>query len=209
MNFMQKALLITAYFCVGAATAAPTPVSYDMLNGNTGSYTYWDDSYTGSGCTTCDNAALTGGTGQLTDGIIATDNWYVTEAPSGPGPYLGWTLDPTITFHWNATTSVNSVTFYLDDSDGAGGVSPPQSITVNGVNYLVADPAGPAPFSFTASGFAFTGTDLVVTLFRSNGWVFLSEVDFADGVNVPEPSSVLLLMIGLGGLAAVGRRAKR
>ncbi|WP_156797016.1 hypothetical protein [Nitrosomonas sp. Is79A3] len=70
-----------------SAYAGLMPDSYSMLNGNTGSYNYWDETYTGSGCVTCDNAALTGGRGDLTDGIVATDNWFVTEAPAGNGPY--------------------------------------------------------------------------------------------------------------------------
>jgi hypothetical protein len=210
MNFLQKIVLLAACLGAGAASAAPIPNSYSMLNGNSGSYNYWDDSYNGSGCTTCDGASLSGGRGDLTDGIIATDNWYVAEASAGAGPYVGWVVDPTITFHWNVGTSINSATFYLDDSDGAGGVSAPQSVTVNGINYAIAEPAGSAPFAFTASGFAFTGNDLVVTLHRKNGWVFLSEVAFVGGDNrVPEPASALLLLIGLAAAATVGRRGKQ
>ena len=60
--------------CLTGGTASATallPDSYDMLNGNTGSYQYWDDTYTGTGCLTCDGDALAGGKGDLTDGIIA------------------------------------------------------------------------------------------------------------------------------------------
>ncbi|MBL8499530.1 MAG: hypothetical protein JNL77_02930, partial [Nitrosomonas sp.] len=97
---MNKKILtnITALVILGAASsayAALTPDSYNMLNGNTGSYNYWDETYSGAGCVTCDNAVLSGGRGDLTDGIIAADNWFVTEAPAGNGPYVGWTLDPT------------------------------------------------------------------------------------------------------------------
>lgn len=52
-----------------SAYAGLTPDSYSMLNGNTDSSNYWDETYTGSGCVTCDNAALTGGRGDLTDGM--------------------------------------------------------------------------------------------------------------------------------------------
>ena len=70
-----------------AGAAAVTPDSYDMLNGNTGSFQYWDQIYNGAGCVTCDNAALSGGRGDLTDGVIAANNWNIDEAPAGNGPY--------------------------------------------------------------------------------------------------------------------------
>lgn len=207
MKFLKKAILLVACLSGGAATAGAVPDSYNMLNGHSGTYTYWDDSYSGRGCTTCNNQSLSGGKGDLTDGIIATDNWFVTEAADGAGPYVGCYFDQTIRFHWNESTSVDAVTFYLDDSNGAGNVSPPLRIVVNGKNFPVSDPAGSAPFAFTASGIGFTGKDLVVSLFRQNTWIFLSEVEFFGPANrVPEPASALLLLIGLGAAAAGARR---
>jgi hypothetical protein len=207
VKFLKKAILLVACLSGGAATAGSVPDSYNMLNGHSGTYTYWDDSYSGRGCTTCNNQSLSGGKGDLTDGIIATDNWFVTEAADGAGPYVGWYFDQTIRFHWNESTSVDAVTFYLDDSNGAGNVSPPLRIVVNGKNFPVSDPAGSAPFAFTASGIGFTGKDLVVSLFRQNTWIFLSEVEFFGPANrVPEPASALLLLIGLAAAAAGARR---
>lgn len=209
---MNKKILanITALVILSAASsvyAALTPDSYNMLNGNTGSYNYWDETYSGAGCVTCDNAALSGGRGDLTDGIIAADNWFVTEAPAGNGPYVGWTLDPTITFHWNAPVNVSSVTFHFDDSNGSGGVSAPASVDVNGINFPISDPAGSAPFAFVANGLSFTGNDLSVTIHRSNAWVFLSEVEF-NVTPVPEPETYAMLLAGLGLVGFAVRRRK-
>jgi hypothetical protein len=107
--------------------------SYDTPNGNTGSYNYWDDTYTGSGSKTTDGALLSGGVGVLTDGVVASDNWYVTEAPAGPGPYVGWlAFNPTITFHFASTIDFQNVGIYFDDANGAGGVSAPQNVNING-----------------------------------------------------------------------------
>ena len=209
---MNKKILanITTLVILGAASsayAALTPDSYSMLNGNTGSYNYWDEIYSGAGCVTCDNAVLSGGRGDLTDGIIAADNWFVTEAPAGNGPYVGWTLDPTITFHWNAPVNVSSVTFHFDDSNGSGGVSAPASVDVNGINFPISDPAGSAPFAFVANGLSFTGNDLSVTIHRSNAWVFLSEVEF-NVTPVPEPETYAMLLAGLGLVGFAIRRRK-
>ncbi|MGZ0020026.1 FxDxF family PEP-CTERM protein [Nitrosomonas sp. wSCUT-2] len=195
---------------VGAASSAyagGAPDSYDMLNGNTGSYNYWDETYNGSGCVTCDNAALSGGRGDLTDGIIATENWFITEAPVGNGPYVGWTIDPVITFHWNTPVNITSVTFHFDDSNGAGGVSAPASVTVGGTNFAIADPIGSAPFAFVADGLSFSGNDLVVSIARNNAWVFLSEVEF-NAAPIPEPETYAMLLAGLGLLGFVTRRRK-
>ena len=206
MTLLPAALVVC--LAGGTASAAVMPDSYNMLNGNTGSYTYWDETYSGSGCVTCNNASLTGGKGDLTDGIIAADNWFVTEAPAGNGPYVGWmNLNPTITFHWNTTVTINSVTFYLDDANGAGGVNAPASVMVDGNLFSIAEPVGSAPFAFTANGFSFTGNDLVVTLNRKNAWVFLSEVEF-NAMAVPEPETYALMLVGLGAIATITRRRK-
>jgi len=194
------------------AIAGPVaPTSYDMLNGNTGSYQYWDETYTGSGCVTCDNAALAGGLGDLTDGIIATDNWYVVEAPAGNGPYVGWTLDPTITFHFAPMTAIDTISVYYDDANGAGGVSTPASFWVNGTNYGVTDAPGSAPNVFTVSGLGFLGDTFTLSGVRSNQWIFISEVTFATkGIgSVPEPATWALLLGGFGMTGMAMRRRTR
>ena len=191
------------------AVAAPVvPLSYDMLNGNTGSYNYWDQTYSGAGCVTCDNAPLSGGTGDLTDGIVAADNWFVTEAPDGNGPYVGWILDPTITFHFAPSTAIDSISIYFDDSNGSGGVSTPAGFAINGVNHVVVDGPSGAPGVFSLSGLGFVGDTFTVTAFRGNAWVFLSEIQFAskDTGAVPEPASWAMM---IGGLALAGATMRR
>lgn len=198
-----------AALLAAAPAAAVTPLSYDMLNGNTGSYNYWDEIYSGAGCTTCDNAALTGGLGDLTDGVVASDNWFVTEAPAGNGPYVGWTIDPLITFHFAAGTSIDSIRIDFDDSDGAGGVSVPGSFDINGVNYLVPEPAGSAPSFFTVSGLGFLGDTFTLQANRKNSWVMLSEVTFVGAGAVPEPSTWAMMLLGFGAVGFAMRRSKQ
>lgn len=192
--------------------ATVVPESYAMLNGQTGSYEYWDQSYSGSGNPSASLSPLSGGTGDLTDGIIATQSWNVTEVPVGNGPYVGWlSINPAISFIFDTVYSFNSITFHFDDSNGAGGVQPPTSVVVNGVSSPVPNPTGGAPFAFTLDLSSVSPTDtLAATIFRSPGnWVFLSEVTFDAQVSaVPVPASLPLLAGALFGLGMMRRKRR-
>jgi len=189
----------------GTALAAPvTPSSYDMLNGETGSFTYFDDTYDG----TVSGRALSGGTGDLTDGVIAPTNWNANGQTSST-PYVGWANEtPAITFVFDHVYDFTSATFHFDHSN-AGGVDQPSAVTINGITRTVPAQPGSAPFAFI---FDLTGqtTDILeTTITRSSAWVFLSEVTFEANVSpVPLPASAFLLLGGVAGLGAL-RRAKR
>ncbi len=196
VRFRAVGIVLTAFlllFLAQAATSAMAqpifPTSYDMLNGNNENFAYLDRSYNGSGDPTQPNSFLSGGLGDLADGTIATQNWFVVEPPPpANGPYVGWDAfrppftNPTITFNFGCTASIEAVTIYVDDSDGGGGVNPPASVNISMggtfLSFSVTDPPGPEPFSATFSGLGLTGTSLSLTLNRSSQWVFLSEVTF-------------------------------
>jgi len=217
-------MAMLALFVAAPVSALPiTPVSYDMKNGGSASYQYWDESYSGSGSTPTNYAQLIGGRGDLSDGIIANSHYYVTEAPAGPGPYVGWRINPTITFHFGSVTNLNSLTLYLDDYNG-GGVYLPGSVTLGmggatSIYTVYDDPALSKALPVTFSNLGFSGDTLTLTLTRKNDyWLFLSEVTF-DGTPigtqslaaaaVPEPGTMLLLGAGLLGLAGYNWRRKR
>jgi hypothetical protein len=212
---LAAAAAVTALYASTASAAVVTPVSYDMANGNGqasgGSYNYWDLSYNGVGNTNVDGAALSGGTGDLTDGVIANLNWFAAENGAGTGPYVGWRgVNPTIDFFFAALTNFSSVTFYFDDAEGAGGVSAPASVSVNGNNHGIADPFGSAPFAYTVDLTGLITDHLTVDIFRNNEWVFLSEVTFqSTAATVPLPAGGALLMAGLAGFGALRRRQKK
>ena len=216
-NSIGGAVLISLA-TIGTANALQiTPISYDMENGGGGFAKYWDKKYNGTGNTSVNYAPLSGGVGDLTDGIIPTQNWNDVEVADGTGPYVGWeNRNPVITFNFAGTVNINAVTVYVDDANGFGAVSVPQSIllSMGGSNYnsgSLTDPPTAAPTSYTFSGLNFSGSSLQLTLNRRTAWVFASEVTFDGellGVQpVPEPTSTLsLLALGTLGAASTLKR---
>jgi len=223
MKTLKVVRLLLVALCSAVALpawAAPiTPLYYDMPNGTVGIYTYPDDSYTCAGIVACsppanntvNNAPLFGGKGDLTDGVVATLNWFDT-----PGLYVGWyELDPTIHFVFDGTATISSVRLYFDDANAYGAVSLPDTVTftsgVNTITHLVTDPLGSAPvdFTFDVSSLGAVGS-IDVYLHRKDYWVFMSEATFDGGSHqVPEPSTFLLIGSSLVGSLGYGLRRQR
>ena len=90
----MAALAAVAFAAIPASAVQLVVTSYAMPNGNGqavgGSFNYWDLNYTGTGSTTTDGAALSGGVGDLTDGYVEAQSWNNIESGSGSGPYVGW-----------------------------------------------------------------------------------------------------------------------
>lgn len=169
----QKSLLATVIVISavvgagGAAQAALVDVtSYSMNNGDgvasSSFLNYWDGTYSGAGAKTTDNAPLTGGTGALTDGVVAYQRWDGVDTTnasrlgqpisniSGTGEYVGWFTAksdgsgetdvsrlPQITFNFaSGHPEIHSVTFYVDASNN-GLVGRPSSIEIGGLTYTI------------------------------------------------------------------------
>lgn len=195
----------------GSALAAPVhPTSYTMPNGGRGTFTYFDDSYDAAGALkTTAYATLSGGTGDLTDGVIAAQSWNIGGQTTST-PYVGWAnINPVITFLFGQVTTFSSATFHFDGSR-AGGVQPPQSVAVNGtLASNVTAPAVNAPLAHVVDLSSLAATDSLSFEITGNGngtWIFVSEVVFEGAAPVPLPSSSLLLLGAFGGLAAWRRK---
>ena len=198
-------VLVTPY----TVSASPLTVSsYSMFNGGTGSFNYWDQNYVPcpfGNCTTT-GALLTGGTGELTDGVMSNIDWNVA---GNPEPWVGWDtgqpngLNPIVTFNFASIVTINSVAVWFDNTLGFGQVGAPGMILVNGVSYTPPQNTEGAQ-SFVISGLNITGNSVTVQFDQSDPWIMIGEVTFngSSSTNTPEPSTGLLLGTGLGLIGA-------
>jgi len=195
-------LVLAAGLAAGWTPAWGAPImpqSYEMINGGASTLNYWDDSYNGSGNKTVSYDKLSGGLGELTDGVIASQNWF-----DSPGPYVGWNNShtPVITFHFSTKVTINTINVYVDDSNGAGSVNLPGSVRIQMGSYdnsfVVSELAGAEPKLLQYTGLNLSGRELVLTLNHRTGaiWLMASEITF-DGTATPEPlPAILLLLLG-------------
>lgn len=208
MKKLLAAAALAGLWSMAAATPL-MPTQYDMPNGSGeasgGNFNYWDLNYSGSGSTSTDGAALSGGLGDLTDGVVTNLNWIDVENDAGTGPYVGWVLgvspDPVVTFAFASLVDIDTVRVHADDSNGNGGVDLPSRVRISwaggNADFSVTDPATADPQWLTFSGLGIGGVSSVsVQFFHRNQWVFVDEVQF-DGQAVPLPGTLALASLGL------------
>ncbi len=200
-----------------AAAQTVSPTRYDVRNGYTSNYSYWDDTYNGSGNTHLDGAALTNGLGQLTDGVIGGAH-YDDNLGNGPAyEWVGWNSPVTIHFFFNAPVTFSNIALRMVQNEA--GIIPPSSINFtfsddgsnfgNAVNYaLTPSELSAATAQWITAPTPRTGQYVNVSF--SDGIPFLSEVTFTgtQSTETPEPGS-LALLVGMGLSVAGGLFLKR
>ena len=210
--------LSTLALVAGLAVALPVQAaqvyatSYSGRNGGDLGYGYMDDSYSGSGVGVSEGP-LSGGLGDLTDGIIASASWTVVEAPVGPGPNVGWRssqlLTSAMTFNFNPGTTITSIRLYLDDSR-TGGVVAPDQIWIDGVLSAYTQPVLADPtLVVDLLGYNLTGLSHTIRFTNSSQWTFASEISFFGGIvsgGVPEPATWAMMLVGFGLMGTALRR---
>ena len=217
MRLISYAAILAGFAAMPALAAPITVSSYAMPNGDGqasgGSFNYWDLAYSGSGSTNVDGAALTGGTGDLTDGVVASDFWYNVENGGGTGPYVGWYLpttpNPLITFNFASLSTINDISIHIDNSH-VGGVFAPAAILINGVSQSFTAPGVGTIGFINFTGLGLVGNSLTIEFQQGGGWTFVSEISFDGRAGVvPEPTSWAMMVAGFGVVGMQIRRRRR
>ncbi|MFM7075649.1 MAG: ELWxxDGT repeat protein [Planctomycetaceae bacterium] len=164
------------------------PVAYSMPQGDSGSFQYWDDGYSGSGGQG-DSAPLSGGLGQLTDGIVGADDWAADLGNGNAREWVGWVeKNPDIIFDLGVMRRVTGVRVHAN-SAGYGGVGLFAAVTVSysddGVTWSAASRhvTSAAERADTRARFHEVGGEGVgrfarVSIERDAPWIFVSEIEF-------------------------------
>ncbi len=190
--------------------------SYSMNNGGSGTYDYRDITYSNCPAVGCDTTGtpLSGGTGRLTNGVIPTTNWNDSSNSAG---WIGWSnqetngTNPAITFNFAGSQTVNTVAFWYDNSLGYGGVTEPASVSIDGVNYVLATNNVAGPQEYTISGLNLTGNSVNLQFFQGvDAYVMIGQVEFNPTTNAaPEPATASLMGCALALAATLTARRRK
>ncbi len=155
--------------------------------------------------------------GELIDGTANGPAWPTFPLVLSDVAYLsGWFgVNSTITFNFAAPVTINSVSAFFADSNGAAGVGLPSTVTLGdgaGFSQLfnVTDPSfSGSTVESVFDGFAITTNTLTLTFSPVYQWTMLSEVRAFNTTAIPEPATTTLALGAAAlGLVAYGRRKR-
>ena len=223
LKIAASALALSLSIAALPASAAVLLVSsYDLPNGSgteTGApVNFHDSTYNGAGNPNSSGAALSGGTGLLTDGVKSTGHW-----DTATNQYVAWydgafgTTNPALNFHLAGSPTVNAVTIWFDNIGNPtlsgrdySGVTTPGSVLIDGALQLFTPLAGSVgPITF--GGLNLTGPSHVIQFFQGEGnFTAISEVQFSGiAAPTPEPEAWASMVVGLGFAGGIARMRRR
>jgi hypothetical protein len=190
-GLILSALLLPVFWCSPAGATPVIPLSYTATVGEGvaqgGTFNYPD---------------ATGG--QLTDGIYGINDWTANLGNGNAYEWVGWRVaDPVLTFQFAGPVTITQVGIDFNRTEPVGLIFLPNAVTIGSADFTVAPNA--IPDSTRGTLFfdgLWVGNSLTIHLADANphNWIFVDEITF-NVVQVPEPSVLVLLTVGLGWLA--------
>jgi Discoidin domain-containing receptor 1/2, DS-like domain len=123
MNPRTASVVVLVWLASSALAGTPVaPITYEMPNGggtaHGGGWNFWDELYDGDGDNTVDGDLLSGGLGQLTDGVVGLDNWQTDLGNGIAYEWIGWWsgFNPTITFDFGAVIDFETIEIHVNNS---------------------------------------------------------------------------------------------
>jgi len=182
---------------VNAASIVPT--SYSYLSSPTGEQTAYLDQGN-----------------DLTNGVIATTGWGTGITSAEAYKYVGWKYkNPIISFNFSSSVSIDTLTLWADDANGAAGVRLPTQVLIEmggtSVTRSISDPLTAVPLGLVFSNLNLTGSMLTLTVTNAPAWTMISEVQFSSVTPsaVPIPNAALLFAPALLGFIGLRRKMKK
>jgi hypothetical protein len=146
---------------------------------------------------------LDGSTGTGTNNVF--DESWVAWQNGGFGG--GGSITDQITFNFGASVTITKVAFDFMRNDNSN-AQLPLSVTIDGTDFPTTDFAADGT-GFVSYAGSFTGSTMVVNLNHpTSNWIFVNEVQFTTNSTAPEPASLLLVGLGIGGVV-LGRRRRK
>jgi hypothetical protein len=219
---LTSIILLLVFLVPGSALAdLLTPSSYDMIGGRTSSdptKPLWDLSYP----QTADYQALSGGLGDLTDGLTTTSNWNTSDYIRYVGWHDSYLPNPTIDFYFPAPVTIDDIAIHFNAGYVPGSVDFTMGMTTHNFPVIQGSGSGDAHWIYFDLPSSLTGDSIQVKLNDRTfadvprwptDWILLTEVEFQGSPGapapVPEPATVLLLGTGLVGLAGFRKKFKK
>ena len=192
---------IHPFMCCSGEASFPTcsfdeplvVTEYQMINGGTGLYDYHDLVYEANiGGRKANYAPLAGSTGDLTDGIIATQIFYSTGQTSSD-PFVAWDFSKFasdghvhITFFFGGSeTTIGSLKISVQGTKPDNGIGTPASVSIRGISYAFPTSASntyTAEIQLNSPIVVAAGTGLELQIARNSdgnlGWLLVSEIAF-------------------------------
>lgn len=156
---------------------------YDTINGSSG---YLDRTYSVNGVLSPSansaGTALSGGTGMLSNGVVAKRPWFnTTTGTSNADDWVGWSNRASVTVTFSLPAPYSTVLIHVSNEQGVTGIYGPSFVKVNGVTRTSTTTVATGTIgwlTYTGLSLAAGGQCVIEIGIVSGTFLFVSEIFF-------------------------------